>query len=182
MKHHKKKDATMTTPSRTPATRPRSTRPRQPNGRPRHFEDYTEGLVVDCGTTRAGTFDISEFGVQYDPQGMHIDPELAMKGPFKGLVASGWHTAALMTRLFVTRYLDGDTSLGSPGIDELRWPAPVRPDEELSVRCTVLEARRSRSEPDRGIVRTLVEVRNPDDEVVMSAKIVNLVRARKAAN
>lgn len=171
----------MSETSRTSATRPRSTRRPAREWRPRHFEDYAEGLVVECGTTHAGTFDIIEFGVQYDPQGMHIDPELAIKGPFKGLVASGWHTAALMTRLYVTRYLDGDTSLGSPGIDELRWPAPVRPDEELSVRCTVLEARRSRSEPDRGIVRTLVEVRNPDDEVVMSAKIVNLVRARSAA-
>ena len=182
----------MTTPSRAPTTRKQSARGATrhkkaagapPRGkRPRHFEDYAEGLVVDCGTTRAGVFDIIEFGVQYDPQGFHIDPEQAVRGPFGGLIASGWHTAALMTRLYVTRYLDGETSLGSPGIDELRWPAPVRPDEDLTVRCTVLEARRSRSKPDRGVVRTLVEVRNPGNEVVMSAKIVNLIRARSRAS
>ena len=172
----------MNSPSRAPTTRKRAASGATRHDRPRHFEDYAEGLVVDCGTTRAGVFDMIEFGVQYDPQGFHIDPEQAVRGPFGGLVASGWHTAALMTRLYVTRYLDGETSLGSPGIDELRWPAPVRPDEDLTVRCTVLEARRSRSKPDCGVVRTLVEVRNPGNEIVMSAKIVNLIRARSPAN
>lgn len=145
---------------------------------PRWFEDYPAGLVVECGTVGVSAEEIIAFGQLYDPQDFHVDAERAAKGPFGGLVASGWHTASLMTRLFVTRYLCGESSLGSPGIEELRWPAPVRPGDKLSVRCNVLEARPSRSKPDRGLIQTLVEVRNATGEVVMSARILNLVRRR----
>ena len=149
--------------------------------RPRHFEDYAAGLVFECGTTQVDAAQIVAFGRQFDPQDFHVDADRAATGPFGGLIASGWHTASLMTRLYVTRYLHAQTSLGSPGIDELRWPAPVRPGDELRVRCTVIEARRSRSKPDRGLVRTLAEVRNGQGEFVMSAKILNLIRARAPA-
>ena len=88
--------------------------------------------------------------------------------------------SGLMTRLFVTRYLSSASSMGSPGIDEVRWPAPVRPGDTLSVRATVLEARPSQSTPDRGFLRTRVEVVNQDGVTVMTMKIMNLVRRRAA--
>lgn len=145
---------------------------------PRWLEDYPTGLVVECGTVGVSADEIVAFGMLYDPQDFHVDAERAQAGPFGGLIASGWHTASLMTRLFVTRYLCGEPSLGSPGIDELRWPVPVRAGDLLSVRCTVLEARPSRSKPDRGLIQTLAEVRNAAGEVVMSARILNLIRRR----
>lgn len=143
---------------------------------PRWFEDYAVGLVFECGTVEVSAEEIIGFGRLYDPQDFHVDVQKASRGPFGGLIASGWQTASLMTRLYVTRYLSGESSLGSPGMDELRWPSPVRPGDCLSVRCTVLEARPSKSKPDRGIVNTLVEVRNAKAEIVMSARILNLIR------
>ncbi len=149
--------------------------------RTRYFEDYTAGLVVECGSTVIAQNEIISFAERFDPQDFHTDPERAAQGPFGGLIASGWHTAGLMTRQFVTRFLSPESSLGSPGIDELRWPAPVRPGDVLSVRCTILEARPSRSKPDRGLVSTRVEVRNARDEVVMSMRVMNLIRTRTAS-
>ena len=145
----------------------------------RYFEDYAPGLVVECGTVAIDEGAIVTFAEQFDPQEFHTDPERAAHGPFGGLIASGWHTASLMTRLFVTRYLSGASSLGSPGIDELRWTAPVRPGDALSVRATVLEARLSRSKPDRGLVHSLVEVRNQHGDLVLTMKLMNLIRCRK---
>jgi acyl dehydratase len=97
------------------------------------------------------------------------------------LIASGWHTAALLMRLYATYYLSKVASLASPGLDELRWYKPVRPDDELRIRVRILEASRSRSKPDRGMVRTLVEVLNQSEEVVMSLKAMNILRCRGAA-
>ena len=102
------------------------------------------------------------------------------KAPFGGLIASGWHTAAMMMRLIVDNFLPKSASLGSPGIDELRWLRPVRPGDVLRVRLSVLEATRSRSKPDRGVVRTLCEVLNQDRAVVMSLKAMNIIACRSA--
>lgn len=146
----------------------------------RYFEDYVPGAEEALGTVELSEQEIVEFARRFDPQAFHVDPEAAKQGPFGGLVASGWHTVGAMTRLFVTRYLSPVSSLGSPGIDELRWPAPVRPGDRLSVFATVLETRPSRSKPERGLVHTLVEVRNQRGETAMSMKIVNLVRLRHA--
>lgn len=146
----------------------------------RYFEDYAPGLVVECGTVTIDEDAIVTFAGQFDPQEFHTDPALAADGPFGGLIASGWHTASLMTRLVVTRYLSGVSSLGSPGIDELRWTAPVRPGDALSVRVTVLAARLSRSKPDRGLIHSLVEVRNQDAELVLALKLMNLIRCRRS--
>jgi acyl dehydratase len=104
----------------------------------------------------------------------------AKKSIYGGLIASGWHTAALMMRIYSENYLSKVANLGSPGGDELRWDKPVFAGDKLSVRATVLETRRSESRPDRGIVRTFIEVSNQKREVVMSMKMVNLVRSRKA--
>jgi acyl dehydratase len=108
---------------------------------------------------------------------MHVDPELAANGPFGEIIASGWHTIARTMRLVVENFLPHN-GLAAPGIDELRWPAPVRPGDTLTLHATVQEARRSRTKPDRGLLHTLVEVINQNGEVVLSMKPLNLVRVR----
>jgi acyl dehydratase len=144
----------------------------------RYFEDYPVGAVEVFGDIVVTEEDIVEFARRYDPQDMHIDPAAAARGPFGGLIASGWHTASMVMRLFVEHYLSKVATLPSPGIDELRWVRPVRPADRLRVRVTVLEAARSRSKPDRGMVRSLVEVLNQDGDMVMSFRPMNLLRCR----
>ncbi len=144
----------------------------------RYFEDYPPGAVFEYGEIRVDAAEITEFARRFDPQDMHLDPAAAARGRFGGLIASGWHTAAMMMRLFADHFLSKVASLASPGIDELRWPNPVRPGDVLRIRVTILAATRSRSKPDRGIVRTLVEVLNQHGEIVMSLKPLNLLRCR----
>ena len=136
------------------------------------------GSVRTSGTVLVTEEEIIEFAKRYDPQVFHTDPVAARESIYGGLVASGWHTAAMAMRLIVENYLSGVASVGSPGVDEVRWLKPVRPGDKLSVRVTVLEARRSESKPDRGIVRSLVEVLNQDMAVVMSFKGVTMVLCR----
>ena len=144
----------------------------------RWFEDYTPGAVYEFGGIEVTEAAIIDFARRFDPQPMHVDAAAAARGNFGGLIASGWHTAGIMMRLFVEHFLSHVASLASPGIDELRWTRPVRPGDRLHIRVTVLEATRSRSRPDRGMVRTLVEVLNQNGEVVMSLKPMNLLRCR----
>ena len=146
----------------------------------RYFEDYAPGDVFEYGEIPVTEAEILEFARRFDPQYIHVDRERAVQGPFGGLIASGWHTAAMMMRLIVDNFLPKNASLGSPGIDELRWLRPVRPGDVLSVRLSVLEATRSRSKPDRGVVRSLCEVLNQNREVVMSLKGVNIIACRSA--
>jgi acyl dehydratase len=144
----------------------------------RHFEDYPAGSVVQYGPIVVDQAEVIDFARRYDPQEFHVDPERAARGPFGGVIASGWHTAAMMMRVLVDRFLPRAAGLGSPGMDELRWPAPVRPGDHLYVRITVVEARRSASKPDRGLVRILIEVIKDDSVVVMSVKAMTLMRCR----
>lgn len=144
----------------------------------RYFEDYIEGSTFEYGAISLTAEEIMEFAGRYDPQPIHVDPEYAARGPFTGLIASGWHTAGVMMRLLADNFISHVAGMASPGVDEVRWIMPVRPGDTLSIRVTVLEARRSRSKPDRGIVRSLVEVLNQNKEVVMSLKPVSLVRCR----
>jgi acyl dehydratase len=144
----------------------------------RCFEDYVPGSVHEFGSIAVEQDEVITFARRYDPQVFHTDPELAKSTIYGGLISSGWHTAGLMMRLFAENYLSKVASLGSPGIDELRWKVPVRPGDELSIRVTVLEAKRSRSKPDRGIVRSFIEVINQNREVVMSMKAINLFLCR----
>jgi acyl dehydratase len=147
----------------------------------RHFEDYVPGAVFEYGEIPVTEAEIIEFARRFDPQYIHVDLERAVQGPFGGLIASGWHTAAMMMRIMVDNFLPTRASLGSPGIDELRWLRPVRPGDVLSIRLSVLEATRSRSKPDRGVVRTLCEVLNQNRDVVMSLKAMNIIASRSAS-
>jgi acyl dehydratase len=143
----------------------------------RFFEDYVVGATYVCGSFRLSEDEIIAFATRYDPQMMHIDRDLAAAGPFGGIIASGWHTIAAAMRLMVDNFLPHN-GLAAPGIDELRWPRPVHPNETLTLHATVQEARRSRSKPDRGLIHTLLEVLNQNGEVVMSMKPLNMVRVR----
>jgi acyl dehydratase len=145
----------------------------------RYFEDFAPGVTFDCGTVSVDEAAIVAFAKEYDPQPFHVDP--AIDGPFGGLIASGWHTTSLVMRQLVEHYLSAESSLGAAGIDELRWPHPVRPGDMLHVRATVLEARKSLSKPDRGIVRTLIEAANQDGAAVLRLTAVNFMRVRPAA-
>lgn len=144
----------------------------------RYFEDYPPGAVFEGGGIAVSEAEILEFARKYDPQAMHTDPEAAARGYFGGLIASGWHTAAMTMRLFAAHFLSPASSLASPGIDELRWVRPVRPGDVLRVRITVTEARRSRSKPEQGIVHSFAEVLNQKGEVVMTLKPISLLRCR----
>jgi acyl dehydratase len=146
----------------------------------RYFEDYLEGAVHDLGSIAVEADEVISFAKRFDPQSLHTDPELAKRSPFGGLIASGWHTAGLMMRLYVDSYLTHVASLTSPGIDELRWLRPVRPGDTLSGRVTVLKATLSRSKPDRGAVTSYVEVFNQVGETVMTLRCVNIIGRRPA--
>jgi len=146
----------------------------------RYFEDYAVGSVHEFGSVEVEEAEVIAFARRFDPQLFHVDPEAARKTAFGGLIASGWHTGSLAMRLLVDHYISHVASLGSPGIDELRWLRPVRPGDTLSVRVTVTEARPSRSKPDRGIVRSFVEVLNGDREVVMTLSALTLILRRPA--
>ena len=143
-----------------------------------YFDDYALGSTYECGSVSIDQASIVAFAKEFDPQPFHVDPVAAAAGPYGGLIASGWHTAALVMRLLVENYLAAESSLGSAGMDELRWPHPVRPGDTLRVRATVVESRRSLSKPDRGIVKTVVEAANQDGATVMRATAVNFMLVR----
>jgi acyl dehydratase len=146
----------------------------------RYFEDYREGSVFTFGPIEVEESEVISFAERFDPQTIHTDPAKAAEGPFGGLIASGWHTAGLMMRLFVDNYLSAVASLASPGVDELRWLRPVRPGDQLRLRVSVLETKPSRSRPDRGMVVSLLQALNQSGEVVFSLKAMNLLAKRKA--
>ena len=142
------------------------------------FEDFRPGDVTDTGSVTVTKDEILAFARQFDPQPFHVDEEAAQRSPYGGLIASGWHTAALCMRLIVGLLGPGSGSLGSPGVDELRWLKPVRPGDELSVRVEVLEAIPSRSKPDRGLVKLRYTMRNQNGEDVMTMIALGLVLRR----
>jgi acyl dehydratase len=144
----------------------------------RYFEDYQVGEVIEFGDHLITKEEIVGFAQRYDPQPFHVDEAAAAESHFGGLIASGWMTASVMMRLLVEHFISRVASMGSPGVDELRWLRPVRPGDRLRVRVTVLEVRRSQTKPDRGAILSLDEVVNQDDEVVMSVKGWGLYRAR----
>jgi acyl dehydratase len=148
----------------------------------RYFEDYPVGAVLEFGTIAVEEAEILTFAQRFDPQTIHIDPKAAASGPFKGLIASGWHTVSMMMRLYVDNYLSDVASLASPGVDELRWVKPVRPGDRLRIRVSILEAVPSRSKPDRGLLRSFVEALNQDGDVVASFRAMNLLARRPRAD
>lgn len=132
------------------------------------FEDFEPGMVFDLGEKAVTEEEIVAFAREYDPQPFHVDREAAEASPFGGLIASGWHTAAMFMRLYVDALLSRAASQGSPGVEELRWLKPVRPGDTLRARLTVLDATPSERNPRRGTLRVSTEVRNQHGEPVMT--------------
>jgi acyl dehydratase len=144
----------------------------------RYWEDFVVGETVELGSYEVTREEILEFARRYDPQPFHVDEEAAAAGPFGGLAASGWHTAAMFMRLFVDGLLLSSASMGSPGIEELRWTAPVRPGDLLTGRVRAIEAYPSERRPDRGTVITHCELLNQDGAVVMTMRGRGFFRRR----
>ncbi|MCP8937015.1 MaoC family dehydratase [Alsobacter sp. SYSU M60028] len=131
------------------------------------FEDFVPGAVSTYGAYKVTREEIVAFASRFDAQPMHLDEAAASTSMLGGLAASGWHTCAMLMRLFADNVLRDSTGMGAPGIDELKWLRPVRPGDVLGVRMTVLEARPSATRADRGYVRFRFEVTNQDGAVVM---------------
>ncbi len=133
----------------------------------RWFEDFHEGQEIDLGQVRVEEAEVLEFARRYDPQPFHTDPVAAADGPFGGLIASGWHTAALYMRRYVDVVLSDAASMGSPGMELLRWEKPVRPGTTLHCRLTVLAATPSERHPARGTLRLRSEAFDDDGDRVL---------------
>jgi len=132
-----------------------------------YFEDFVVGQRVALGSVEVLESEVLEFARRYDPQPFHTDPERARASMYGGLIASGWHTCAMVMRLACDAYLLQAASLGSPGVEKIEWLEPVRPGDRLGAWREVLEARPSRSKPDRGTVYTRLEAQNQHGRVVM---------------
>ncbi len=143
-----------------------------------HFEDFPVGAVVVFGDRPVTAEEIIAFARDWDPQPFHLDAEAAKNSQAGELIASGWHTGCLLMRMMCDSYLLRSASEGSPGIEELRWLKPVKPDDRLSVRRTTLAARVSRSRPGIGIVDFQFEVLNQDGETVLLLKSASFLRRR----
>ena len=135
-----------------------------------YFDDFTVGASIESGTYEVTEEEIVEFAGKYDPQFFHLDAEEAKKTHFGGLIASGWHTCAIVMRLLVTDISDGKSGIGSPGIDQIRWLRPVRPGDQIRVNVTVTDLHASRSRPERGTVHFDYQVFNQEDKLVMTMK------------
>jgi acyl dehydratase len=146
-----------------------------------HWEDFPVGQVRDFGGMPVSREAVIAFAQQFDPQPFHVDDEAARVSLFGGLCASGWHTCAMAMRMMCDGYLLDSASLGSPGIDNLRWLKPVFPGDTLSVRMEVLDARPMASKPHVGLLRSRWEVRNQHGQPVMTMEGWGMFRRRHVA-
>jgi acyl dehydratase len=147
----------------------------------RYWEDFKAGETAPMGEARLDAAAIVAFAKAYDPQPFHVDAEAASRSIYGGLIASGWHTVALVMRMMVDSYLNQSASLGSPGVENVRWLKPVRPGDTIRATRTVLETRPSSSRPEMGLVKTRWEVFNQHDELVMSMEGYGMFGRRNVA-
>lgn len=149
------------------AANPEAVRHRSPSF---YWEDFQAGEVREFGAVTVKREDIIDFASRFDPQPFHLDEAAGRESPYGGLIASGWHTGALAMRMMCDEYLLDAASLGSPGLESLRWTAPVRPGDTLRMRLTVLATRVMKSRPDAGLVDTRWELFNQRDELVLDMR------------
>ncbi len=148
----------------------------------KYWEDFPVGAEAEHGTVSLSEEEIVRFASEFDPQPIHIDPAAAAAGPFGGLIASGWHTASAYMGLFVRSQLQDSASMGSPGVEELRWLVPVRPGDVLTARSRIVEAWPSESAPGRGTVVGEHELVNQRGEVVMRFRARSHLARRPGAD
>jgi acyl dehydratase len=133
-----------------------------------HWEDFQQGAVAIYGPRLVTREEIVGFAAEFDPQPMHLDELAASDTLLGGLGASGWHTCCLMMRMIADGFLLDSTSMGAPGIEEVRWLAPLRPGTNIRIRSTVLDTRASNSRPQMGLAKMNLEVLDDTDTVLMS--------------
>lgn len=159
--------------------------PPEPNATPDsvryYWEDLTVGSTQELGTVQTTLDEIKAFATQFDPQPFHLDEAAASQSLFGGLCASGWHTCAMGMRLMVDNFLNQAASLGSPGLDSLKWLKPVFPGDILTMRQTILESRALKSRPDVGLVRTQWEMLNQHGDKVLHIEANAMFRRRESA-
>jgi len=146
----------------------------------RYLEDFSVGQKFGSGRLQIDEGRIKSFAREFDPQPFHLDDEAARDSIFRGLAASGWHTAALTMRLLVESELKPAGGIVGAGFDEFRWPRPVRPGDELHLESEVLEVRPSKSRPDQGMIKVRTTTMNQNDEVVQ-VSVGNLMVPRRPA-
>lgn len=144
-----------------------------------YFEDFPVGMVMTHQGPTLSEEAIIDFASRYDPQSFHVDKAAAEQSIYGGLIASGWHTMVTTMRMMCDCYLLDSVSLGSPGVDEVRWRQPVRPGDTLKLELEVTDARRSRSKPDRGVVHYGAQVFNQHAQVVMTFKGMGMFKTRE---
>jgi acyl dehydratase len=143
-----------------------------------YLEDFTVGQVFGSGRLRIDRERTIAFAAEFDPQPFHLDEAAAQSSIFGGLAASGWHTAAVTMRLLVETELKPAGGIVGAGLDECRWPRPVRPGDELRVECEVIEVRPSKSRPEQGLIKLRTTTLNQEDEAVL-VHVVNMVVPRR---
>jgi len=146
----------------------------------RYFDDFQVGDRFASRGITVSESQILDFALRYDPQPFHLDKEAAADFPYGGLIASGFHTLSLAFRAFYDADVIKQCSLGSPGLDELRWLKPLRPGDTLRVEGVVKSTRASKSQPDRGILHMAYEAKIQTDDVVMTFTAIHLLRRRPA--
>jgi acyl dehydratase len=144
-----------------------------------HWEDFTPGRVFVHGPRRVTREEMVEFAGEFDPQPMHLDEEAARASMLGGLAASGWFACCILMRMSADGFVLNSSSMGAPGVDEVRWLAPIRPGDDLTLRATVLDVRASKSRPDMGFVRLAFELSNAAGLKVMTL-VTSLMMGRRA--
>lgn len=146
----------------------------------KYLEDFTVGQVFTYPPHTVSEDEIIAFARAYDPQPFHLDKEAAKQSLFGGLCASGWHTAGMMMRILVDNMIGKYASMGSPGVDQLRWVKPVFPGDTLQLSGEVLEVRPSQSKPDRGVITSRYEMKNQKGETVLTMQAKGMYARRPA--
>lgn len=148
----------------------------------RYYEDFSEGETFDLGPYEMTESEIVEFARQYDPQWFHAEPEAAVDSRYGGLIASGWHTGSVCMRLVVEGFLADTAVMSSPGMSEVRWPAPVRPGDVLSLTVEITNTRRSASREEFGLVESSWEATTDDGDTVLTLDTVWFIERRAASD
>ena len=147
-----------------------------------YWEDFKVGEVHQIGEKCVEKDEIIAFANQFDPQPFHVDEAAANASAYGGLIASGWHTVALVMRMMCDSYMLNSASLGSPGVENLKWLKPVRPGDTIRAQRTTLEVRASASRPEMGLVKTRWEVFNQNGEQIMTMEGYGMFGRRVTAS